>query len=257
MSTPPSPRELIAVVLSRELRNGWSGVTPYSPIIVAACLLARRLHAPGMTFWAGTLGVNPEPDRLYPSGTDPRYLQSVECIGDFYEVFEYGETGCDFMFYSGLQIDRRGNANNVRVGGEGTGRPLRLGGGQANTSHPVVDGRIFLFSPRHDPEIFVERVDFISIAGFLDGPDDRERLGLPGGGPVLCVTDLAVMEFHPTERTMQLRSVHPGHTAEEVRARTGFPLPGPSSIPTTEPPSDEELEALRAIDVDGILREGI
>lgn len=246
----------MAVLLSRELRDGWNGVTPYSPVIVAACLLARRRNAPGMTFWAGTLGVNPEPARLYPSGTDPRYLDSVECVGDFYEVFEYGETGCDFMFYSGLQIDRRGNTNNVRTGGAGTGRPLRLGGGQANTSHPVVDGRIFLFAPRHEPDVLVERVDFVSVAGFLDGPGDRERLGLPGGGPVLCVTELAVMDFDPGEAAMRLKSVHEGHTAEEVRQRTGFALPGPTDVPTTTPPTSEELEMLRAIDTEGILRGG-
>ena len=247
---------MIAVVLSRQLRNGWNGVTPYSPIIVAACILARRTHAPGLVFWSGTLGMNPEPERLYATGTDPRYLASVEAIRDFYDVFEYGETRCDYMFYSGLQIDRRGNANNVRVGGGDTGRPLRLGGGQANTSHPVVDDRIFLFSTRHSPEVFVERVDFVSIAGFLDGPQARERENLPGGGPVLCVTDLAVLDFDEEEKTMRLASVHPGVTPEQVRAATGFDLPGPEPVPTTAPPSADELAVLRDLDRDGILRDG-
>lgn len=251
-----SSHELMAVVLSRQLKNGWNGVTPYSPIIVAACLLARKRHAPGLTFWCGTLGVNPEPDRLYPSGTDPRYLTSVEGIRDFYDVFEYGETGCDFMFYSGLQIDQHGNCNNVRAGGEGTGRPLRLGGGQANTSHPVVDGRIFLFAPTHTPEVFVPRVDFVSVAGFLDGPGERQRANLPGGGPALCVTELAVLGFDAQTAAMRLDSVHPGISPGDVVERTGFPLGPVRTVPETEPPSANELDALRAIDVDGILRPG-
>jgi len=250
------PAEFMAILLSRQLQNGWNGVTPYSPVIVAACLLARRTHAPGLTFWCGTLGVNPEPDRLYRSGTDPRYLASVEAVRDFYDVFEYGETGCDYMFYSGMQIDRHGNCNNVRVGGPGTGRPLKLGGGQANTSHPVVDKRIFLFAPVHRPEVFVETVDFVSVAGFLDGPGARQREGLPGGGPVLCVTELCVMDFDPTTASMRLASVHPGVTVSEVVARTGFDLGVTSDVPETQAPTAEELATLRQIDVDGILREG-
>ena len=247
--------EMIAVVLARQLRNGWNGVTPYSPIIAGACMLARRTHAPGLTFWCGTLGTNPEPERLYRTGTDPRYLTSVEAIRDFYDVFEYGETGCDFMFYGGMQIDRRGNANNVRVGGGDTGRALRLGGGQANTSHPVVDGRIFLFAPNHTPDVFVEKVDFVSVAGFLDGPGERQRLGLPGGGPALCVTELAVLDFDPATASMQLMSVHPGVEPDDVVRRTGFALPRPAHVPQTPPPTADELAVLRAIDLDGLLRE--
>lgn len=247
--------EMVAVVLSRQLRNGWNGVTPYSPIIAAACLLARRTHAPDLVFWSGTLGMNPEPERLYRTGTDPRYLSSVEAIRDFYDVFEYGETGCDYMFYSGLQIDRYGNVNNVRVGGPGTGRPLVVAGGQANTSHPVVDGRIFLYHPAQNTDIFVERVDFVSIAGFLDGVGSREQAGMTGGGPALCVTDLAVFDFPPQTRQMRIASVHPGVDLETVRDRTGFDLAVPESVPETPTPTEEEMEVLRDIDRDGILRE--
>ena len=250
----PSGAEFIAVLLARELKNDWKGVTPRAPIIAAACLLARRLHAPGLWFWTGSLGVNPEPDRLYASGTDMRYLASVEAMIDFYDIFEYGETGCDFMFYSGMQIDRRGNCNNRMSGGPGTGRPLRLGAGQANTSHPVVDDHIFLFAPNHTPEVFVERVDFVSVAGYLDGPDDRRRLGLPGPGPELCVTNLAVLDFDPTEKVMRIKSVHPGHTVEDVRSQTGFELGAPDRVAETVMPSEEELHVLREIDVDGALR---
>ena len=62
--TPVAPAETVAVLLSRQLRDGWVGVTPYSPVITAACLLARRTHAPALTFWVGTLGMNPEPEKL-------------------------------------------------------------------------------------------------------------------------------------------------------------------------------------------------
>jgi glutaconate CoA-transferase subunit B len=249
------PHELMAVVLARNLQDGWNGVTPDSPIPMAACLLAQRTHAPGLTFWSAMLGINPEPDRLYPTSIDARYLERVEAIRDMYDVFEYSETGSDFMFATGMQIDRYGNANNVRVGGEGTGRSLTVGGGQANASHPVVDGRILLFSTRHTPEVFVERVDFISVPGFLDGAGARERAGLPGGGPALCVTPLALLDFG-VERELRLASVHPDVSAADVRELTGFELRGESPTLETPPPTEEELQVLRALDRDGVLRRG-
>jgi len=254
VSVAYSPQELMAVVLARDLRNGETGVTPYSPIIFAACRLAQLTHAPDLVFWSGTLGVNPKPPRLYDTGADYRYLVGVEAIGDFYDVFEYGETGCGFMFYSGLQIDRYGNANNL---GRGTDirRPRVRAGGQANTSHPVSDERFYLFSTTHTREVFVPRVDFVTIAGWLDGADGRVRAGIHRGGPRFCVTPLAVMDFDPVSKRMRLQSVHAGHTVDEVVARTGFELPVPATVPATPLPTDEELDILRTeIDPTGVLR---
>jgi glutaconate CoA-transferase subunit B len=200
------------------------------------------------------LGINPEPDRLYPTSVDARYLASVEAVRDFYDVFEYSETGCDFMFASGMQIDRRGNANNVRTGGPGTGRPLRIGQGQANASHPVVDARIFLFSVTHPPAVFVERVDFVSVTGHLDGPDGRARAGLPGGGPVSCVTPMALMDFD-AGKALRLASIHPGVSLERLREQTGFALPASDPPAPMPAPTPTELETLRALDAGGVLRD--
>ena len=53
---------------------------------------------------------------------------------------------------------------------------------------------------------------------------------------------------------MRLRSVHPGTSEEEVRARTGFPLAGrPGAAPTTSPPTAPETAALDVIDPFGRL----
>lgn len=254
MSRPYTPQEQMVCVLARDLRDGETGVTPYSPIIFAACRLAQLTHAPDLTFWSGTLGVNPKPRELYDSGPDYRYLEGVESIADFYDVFEYGETGCGFMFYSGLQIDRFGNANNYGLGTD-IRRPRRKAGGQANTSHPVSDDRFYLFSTLHTPEVFVSKVDFVTVAGFLDGGDARARAGLPGGGPRFCVTPLAVMDFDPETKAMRLASLHEGVTADDVARRTGFPLQAPPRVPTTEPPTARHLELIRTvIDPTGVLR---
>jgi glutaconate CoA-transferase subunit B len=103
----------------------------------------------------------------------------------------------------------------------------------------------------------VEQVDFISAAGYLDGGDARERLGLEGG-PELVISNLAVMDFDPVSKRMRLRSVHPGVDVEQVREATGFELLMPEgTIPVTDPPSREQVRLIREIiDPDGMRKHG-
>ena len=53
------------------------------------------------------------------------------------------------------------------------------------------------------------------------------------------------MDFTEEEKTMRLKSLHPGVTREEVELNTGFSLVIPNSVPTTTPPTEEELDVLR------------
>jgi glutaconate CoA-transferase subunit B len=109
-----------------------------------------------------------------------------------------------------------------------------------------LDKRIFIWTTTHTPRTFVERVDFRSCAGYLDGGDSRERLGLKNG-PQLVITNLCVMDFEPESKQMRLKSLHPGVTVEDVQAQTGFRLIIPSEVPHTEPPTVEELQLLREV----------
>ena len=103
----------------------------------------------------------------------------------------------------------------------------------------------------------VEKVDYISAAGYLDGGDARERLGLEGG-PQLVISNLAVMDFHPGSKKMRLKSVHPGITVEEVRDATGFELLMPeATISETKPPTQEQVRLIReVIDPDNMRKKG-
>ena len=47
---------------------------------------------------------------------------------------------------------------------------------------------------------------------------------------------------------MRIEATHPGVSADTLRLNTGFPLLDAPRIEVTEPPSDEELEMLRALD---------
>jgi glutaconate CoA-transferase subunit B len=93
---------------------------------------------------------------------------------------------------------------------------------------------------------FVEQLDFLTTPGYLTGPGAREAAGLPrGAGPYRVITDLAVMGYGDESRRMEVRSLHPGVTAEQVRAATGFRLAFAAVVTTTPTPTAEELRILR------------
>ena len=100
---------------------------------------------------------------------------------------------------------------------------------------------------RQSPRSFVERLHFRSSVGFGDGPGDRERLGLPGGGPQIVITDLGVLRPDPESCELTLTQIHPGVSLEQVREATGWELKVAGDLRETEPPTDEELRVLREL----------
>lgn len=70
------------------------------------------------------------------------------------------------------------------------------------------------------------------------------------------VTDIGILE--PDENgEMMLASVHPGKTAEEAKANTGWDLKAAVNLKTTEPITKKELKILREeLDPTGIYLKG-
>ena len=68
---------------------------------------------------------------------------------------------------------------------------------------------------RQSRRTFVEKLDFVSSVGYLDGPGDRERLGLTGKGPSLVITDLGLLRPRPSDLELELTHLHPGVTLEQ------------------------------------------
>lgn len=249
--------EQIVCVIARDLRNddsiqvgGARHDIPY-----AAVSLARLLYVPDMTVFTTSLFWNPELPPLRHSGQlASAFTLMADGKGTGYDIFESSEKGvAKVFFYSGLQIDKFGNINLHFVGDPRD--PIIRGPGVVNPSRGVSAQRFYIFAMRHEKRTLVEKVDFITIAGHIDGPDGRQKAGIKTAGPVLCITPLSVMDFDPKTRAMRLKSVHQGVTVEQVVENTGFELIIPPNVPTTPPPTDEELELLHtSIDPDGVLR---
>ena len=87
----------------------------------------------------------------------------------------------------------------------------------------------------------------MTTVGHGDGPGSRERLGFRGRGPTAVITDLGVLEPDPQTCALVLTQIHHGVEIEKVREETGWDLQVAEDLKTTDPPTDEELSALREL----------
>ena len=101
---------------------------------------------------------------------------------------------------------------------------------------------------KHEKRRFVEKVDFVTSPGYLDGDSSRHDSGLISGGMYRVVTDLAILGFDEKSKNMKVEALHPGVSAEEVRDNTGFDLLIEEDLKFSDAPSDEELGVLRHLD---------
>jgi glutaconate CoA-transferase subunit B len=241
--------ELVVTALARELPEdtvAFNGAVSFVP--VCAFLLARETTAPDLVWVASSIAVDAHPAAIGESTlSDALWDGATMLHSSVADFWAYAQSGrLNTFCFRGAQMDAFGNVNNTVIGSYA--RPkIRLpgGGGMADLGCQVP--RIYLWSTTHDVRTFVSRLDFRSGMGWGDGGDHRERLGLPGG-PRLCVTNLAVMDFHPESKRMRLRSVHPGVTVEQVVDATGFDLLIEDDVPETPPPSAEEVRLIRRLD---------
>jgi glutaconate CoA-transferase subunit B len=209
-----------------------------------ACNLARRTHAPNlyMIYEAGVIGARPS--RLPLSIGDPTLVSGAAAVCSMYDVFTlYLQRGnVDVGFLGGAQIDRYGNIN-ATVVGDYTHPKVRLPGSGGSMEIAAWANRCYIMTP-HQKRRFPEKVDFQTSAGFCYGGRSRQEAGVRGDGPQAVVTNLGILE--PGEDgELILTALHPGVTAEEAQANTGWPLKLAPTLRSTEPPSEEELRILR------------
>lgn len=235
--------ELIITCMARELRGEVlvSSVTAFGSL---AAHLAKSTHAPDLAVLS-----TPE------SGMDAVPLPTLS-LGQFLtenqraipltmeDIFDAIFTDRFRIWINPAQIDRHGNVNISAIGAWDRPKVALVGsrGIPEDTSH-LSQGLYYLTA--HSPRTVVQKVDFISGAGYT--PERAQWLG-PHGAPTRLVTDLGVFGFDPQSGTMVPRSLHPGVGPQMVKERTGFPIEVPAGVPTTAPPSAEEVTIIRAAD---------
>ena len=240
--------ELVAVMSARILEDGkivFGGAG--MPLI--SCVLAQKMHAPRLTilFEGGVIGPHIDPHKLPPSTNEQRAARRGNMVLSITDVLLLQQRGyVDYGFLGGAQIDQYGNLNSSFIGDPDNPKVRLPGTGGANDIASLASK--ILVAMHHEKRRFVERVDFITTPGYLEGDDSREKAGLIAGGVHQVITHLGLFGFDPQSKKMSLQALHTGATVDEVRERTGFEMMIPDEIPFTEEPTEEELRILRELD---------
>ncbi|WP_020666716.1 CoA-transferase subunit beta [Amycolatopsis nigrescens] len=242
-----SADEMMSVAAARALGDGMSCFVGIG-LPSTAANLARRTHAPklALIYESGCLGA--KPTRLPLSIGDGELAETADAVVSVPEVFNYWlQPGrIDVGFLGAAQLDRFGNINTTVIGSDYDDPKVRLPGAGGAPEIAASCREVFIVL-RQNTRAFVEQVDFITSFGHGSGKGDRARLGLPGAGPTLVVTDLGLLRPDPETSELTLTEVHPGVEPEQVRAATGWRLKVAENLATTPAPTGEELAVLRAL----------
>src|SRR5947207_12601814 len=240
-----SSMELMICCAARLLENGRT-VAVGTGVPCAAAMLAQRTCSPKLVIFFEAGGVAPQLPTMPISVGDSRTFYRGLMATSMADIMETCQRGLmDYTFLGGAQIDAYGNLNSTMIGADYAHPTVRFPGSGGACDLASLCWRTLVVT-NHDPRRFVDKLDFLTTPGYLTGPGAREAAGLPPGtGPYRVITDLAVLGYHEQTRRMQVRSLHPGVTLEQVRAATCFELGAIDPLGTTRAPTEQELTILR------------
>jgi glutaconate CoA-transferase subunit B len=223
-----SADEMMTVAAARELRDGevcFVGIGLPS----TAANLARGRHAPDVVliYESGTIGS--KPTRLPLSIGDGDLAETADSVVSVPEIFNYWLQGgrIDVGFLGAAQIDRYGNLNSTVIGSydEPKVRLPGAGGAPEIAAHT----RRVITIIRQSPRTFVDELAFKTSLGAQEQ---------------VVITDLGVLRRRDE---LVLEALHPGVTLEQAQEATGWELQVADDLETTDPPTADELSALREL----------
>lgn len=251
MPTDYAIEELLIACMARHFKGNAMGVgaTVLSDL---AARLAKALYVPDLFLVAGSRAV--ADCSVHPKSIADEWIQSKTALMnlDWIEMFQLIAKGKLQIWIGTVQIDRFGSSN-ISAIGPWTKPKVQLVGARGVPDDLWGCAQLSYFVRRQTARAFVERVDF--VCGLGNGAK-RDSFAKPPAKPGPVVSDLGVFDFASESGAMQIVSLHPGVTFDEVQERTGFELLKPSgAIPVTKPPTREELDCIRdVVDPNGLRR---
>ena len=249
-----TPSELMIVNASRALK-GSRVVFVGVGLPNIACNLARRSHSPDMelVYESGVFGA--QPARLPLSIGDPTLVSRATSVTSMTDLFMYYLQGglVDVALLGGAQIDRFGNLNTTVIGDYANPKVRLPGSGGA--CEIAINAKKILMIMRLKGRAFVEKLDFITSPGHLNGGDEAAQLGIPGKGPALVITDRALFDFDNPDHEMTLIEIAEGESIESIQADVAWPLRVSPTLKAMTPPTKEEFDIIRLqLDTEGLYR---
>jgi len=244
--------ELMATIAARMLDDGRS-VFVGTGLPVIAAMLAQKSNAPNLLIIYEAGGIGPQSPVIPVSVGDSRTFYHGVAASSMHDVMAATQAGyVDYGFLGAAQIDMLGNINTTVIGDYENPKVRLPGSGGANDVGSLCHKTIIVM--KQDEKRFVKKLDFMTTPGYLAGPGERERVGLPRDtGPYRVITQLGVYGFNSQTKRMMLISRHPGVNIEEIKKNCGFDLLVPPVVMDSEIPTGKELRILREIDPGSIV----
>jgi glutaconate CoA-transferase subunit B len=235
--------ELLIIAVAREINN-YDNVILGVGLPTTAGALAKALHAPqaNLMMEAGMIDFEP----LIPPNhiADVMACKGYACATDLFTAFTMTYRGfVDVCFLGVGQIDKFGNLNTTSIG-DYYKPDLRLPGSGGAADFISYSKRAVLTMRGGE---FVEKLEYVTSPGYLDGGDARDRSGLfpRGSGPSKLITQKGIFEFDPVTKEMFLAEIHPHNSVEDIKNDVPWDLKLSDNLTETKPPADEEIEFIR------------
>lgn len=235
--------ELLIARMAREFTGGTFGVGA-TILGDLSARLAKALHVPDLLLTTSSRAAA-DPD-VAPKALAEEWVldETARMALGWDEMFRVIAQGKLQIWIGAVQLDRTG-ASNISVIGDWERPKAQLIGARGIPDDLWGCKRLNYHIRTHSPKVFVDKVDFRCSLGT---GHDASASAIAPAAPGTVVTDLGVFDFTGPGGTMQICSLHPGVTFDEVQDRTGFDLPRPDGeIARTATPTGEELRIIREI----------
>ena len=250
--------ELMAVMAAKEFKDCEVAFVGIGIPLVAG-ITAKRFHAPNLNIVYESGCIGPQKYRVDFNVGDSSAADGALCLTSEWRVFSDMQCGYyDVGVLGAAQIDKYGNLNTTAIFGDRdySGPQVRLPGSGGGNDIGSNIGRVVVML-RLEPSRFVEKVDYLTTPGYLDGTRDaRKRAGLLGSGPVAVVTDKALFRFDLKTYEMYLDTIYPGTGVEEIKSLVEWNLKVAPILKVAPEPAGEELAAVRAADPANLIMGG-
>ena len=242
---PYTPREIMTIMAAREIKNGdivFSG----TGISMLAAMAAKNINAPDSVIFFETGAMDSLLEELPFAVADPRIMYWAAAnsrLTDAFATMQNKITGDKVIAILGAaQIDQYGNLNTTCIG-DYFSPDIRFSGSGGGCDVTSFVPRCIAFM-QHEKRKFVNKLDYLTSPGQLEGNNSRKKAGLKPGGVSVVVTNLGVMRFDKNNGRMILDKFYPGVTPEMILDNTQFDM-DVSKSSLADPPTKRELKILR------------
>jgi glutaconate CoA-transferase, subunit B len=245
VNAPYEIHELMVTRIAAEVDGeGVVVMGSFTPLAYASYMLAKLTHARD-AYLVGFDAVGMQPVQLSFTGAEAAAYKGSVCrwgmLTEINSIHLSNHGGVEAV--SSAQMDGTG-AINLSAIGDFDHPKVRLPGGAGAAEVIKMYRKMVAYFSDHNPRTLVDKVGFVTGTRWKVGEKQRTDAGLQPG-PIVVVTNLAVLVKDEDDEPFRIESLHPGVEAADVVQRTGFELHVPAEIPTTETPTEEQLRLLR------------